>query len=193
MGRSSAEQAAQNRARIVEAASRQFRARGIENVSVADVMAAVGMTVGGFYKHFASKDLLVREACALSFEQALGNWKRAASRSDTATGAELIVQHYFKARPPEQTCPMIAFGPDALRENARDTKREAFAHGAEALFELFRQQVPDSGADRVSAKQASVLFAAIVGAKLLAEATNRSDWAASVMSSVAAATSEAGR
>ena len=59
MGRSSAEQALRNRARIVEGASRLFRERGVEAVSVADIMAAVEMTVGGFYKHFASKEALV--------------------------------------------------------------------------------------------------------------------------------------
>ena len=64
MGRSSAEQALQNRASIVEIASRLFRERGIEAVSVADVMAAAGMTVGGFYKHFASKGGCFRPAAS---------------------------------------------------------------------------------------------------------------------------------
>lgn len=193
MGRSSVEQAAQNRARIVEAASRLFRARGIENVSVADVMASVGMTVGGFYRHFASKDLLVREACAVSFEQSLGNWQRAAKREGTATGANLIVQHYFKARPAEQTCPMIAFGSEVSRKKTEELARETFLRGAETLFEVFRQQFPNSENNNDTADRAAVLFSAMIGAKLLASATNGSDWSASLMNSVASAASEAGR
>ena len=55
MGRSSQEKAQENRARILQNASQLFRQHGVENVSIADVMAACGMTVGGFYKHFASK------------------------------------------------------------------------------------------------------------------------------------------
>jgi TetR/AcrR family transcriptional repressor of nem operon len=69
MGRVSQAQAAQNRERIVGTAARLFRERGIAGVSVADVMAEAGLTHGGFYKHFASKDALVAEAVALAFAQ----------------------------------------------------------------------------------------------------------------------------
>lgn len=62
MGRSSRQQADANRARIVEIASGLFRARGIEAVSIGDVMKAAGLTQGGFYRHFASKDALAAEA-----------------------------------------------------------------------------------------------------------------------------------
>jgi TetR/AcrR family transcriptional repressor of nem operon len=68
MGRSSSEQALQNRTKIVEGASRLFREHGVESVSVAQIMASVGMTTGDFYKHFETKDALVQEACALSFD-----------------------------------------------------------------------------------------------------------------------------
>ena len=67
MGRSSRSQANANRVRIVEVASGLFRAHGIEAVSISDIMKAAGMTQGGFYKHFASKDALAAEACELAF------------------------------------------------------------------------------------------------------------------------------
>src|SRR5216110_1348387 len=60
--RRSQEDAAKTRARIVEEASTLFRARGIDATSVADVMSALGLTVGGFYRHFDSKEALVTEA-----------------------------------------------------------------------------------------------------------------------------------
>src|SRR5690349_9427188 len=69
MGRVSQAQAAQNRERIVDTAARLFRERGMAGVSVADVMAEAGLTHGGFYKHFASKDALVAEAVTLAFTQ----------------------------------------------------------------------------------------------------------------------------
>ena len=72
MGRSSRSQASANRVRIVEVASGLFRAHGIEAVSISDVMKAAGMTQGGFYKHFASKDALAAEACELAFTKAVG-------------------------------------------------------------------------------------------------------------------------
>lgn len=67
MSRVSQAEARANRERVVEAASRLFRQRGVANVSVVDVMRAVGLTQGGFYKQFASKDALVAEAEAKGF------------------------------------------------------------------------------------------------------------------------------
>ena len=58
------EQAAENRRKILAAASRLFRAKGFDGVGVADVMAEAGFTHGGFYNHFASKEALAAEACA---------------------------------------------------------------------------------------------------------------------------------
>ncbi|WP_431193159.1 TetR/AcrR family transcriptional regulator [Streptomyces tendae] len=68
MGRVSKAQAQENRQRVVETASRLFREQGT-NVSVADLMKAVGLTHGGFYKQFASKEALVDEATAYAFEE----------------------------------------------------------------------------------------------------------------------------
>jgi len=64
------EQAEQNRQLIVETASRMFRLRGLENVTVADVMKESGFTHGGFYNHFKSKEELAAEALASAFEVA---------------------------------------------------------------------------------------------------------------------------
>jgi TetR/AcrR family transcriptional repressor of nem operon len=68
--RRSREEAARTRRNAVAAASRLFRQRGIEAVSVADVMAQVGLTTGGFYRHFESKEALLKEACAEAFVHA---------------------------------------------------------------------------------------------------------------------------
>ncbi|MFD0522672.1 TetR/AcrR family transcriptional regulator [Paractinoplanes durhamensis] len=69
MGRVSQAQAQENRKRIVETAARLFRERGVAGVSVADVMAEVGLTHGGFYKQFASKEALVAEAVGQAFDE----------------------------------------------------------------------------------------------------------------------------
>ncbi len=66
--RKSREEAAQTRKRIVEAASCEFRKNGIVATGLNDLMKAAGLTHGGFYKHFESKDQLVAEACAEAVE-----------------------------------------------------------------------------------------------------------------------------
>ena len=63
MPRVSRKQAELNREIIVEAATRLFRERGIHGISVSDVMAAAGLTHGGFYGHFESREALATEAC----------------------------------------------------------------------------------------------------------------------------------
>src|SRR5262245_19371914 len=60
------EQVAENRQKILEAASRLFRDRGYDGVTVAEVMGAAGLTHGGFYGHFASKDELIAETLAVA-------------------------------------------------------------------------------------------------------------------------------
>src|SRR3954466_8705666 len=67
MGRVSQAQAQENRRTVVRTAARLFRERGVPGVSVADVMNAAGLTHGGFYKQFASKEALVAEATGRAF------------------------------------------------------------------------------------------------------------------------------
>ena len=62
--RKSKQEAAETRRRIVKAAAAKFRLNGIGGTGLSDLMAAAGLTHGGFYRHFESKDQLVAEACA---------------------------------------------------------------------------------------------------------------------------------
>ena len=62
---------AETRKRILAAASSEFRRRGFDGASLADLMAAAGLTLGGFYKHFGSKEQLIDEAFAVAAESEL--------------------------------------------------------------------------------------------------------------------------
>src|SRR5258708_40178378 len=90
------EQAAANRRKIVHVASTLFRRHGFEGIGVADIMKGAGLTHGGFYGHFASKDDLAAEACT----RALGgdDWaERLAGTPNPSLGA--VVRGYLCARP----------------------------------------------------------------------------------------------
>src|SRR6476620_10123915 len=65
---------AETHSRIVRVAAKRFRERGLEGIGVADVMKEAGVTVGGFYKHFDSRDELVVEALATAFQD-LDHWE----------------------------------------------------------------------------------------------------------------------
>src|SRR5688500_15554793 len=91
------EKAAQNRQRIVDVASRAFRARGLEGIGVADLMDAAGLTHGGFYGHFESKADLQAEACKAALDPAVARWQAAIDDSpDDALRS--IVEGYLSER-----------------------------------------------------------------------------------------------
>jgi TetR/AcrR family transcriptional repressor of nem operon len=151
MGRVSQAQAQQNRMRIVETAARLFRERGVAGVSVADVMAEVGLTHGGFYKQFASKDALVAEAVGKAFGDLRGRLG--------ATDRETFIREYLSPEhrdDPGTGCPAAGFGGDLAREERGSAAVPAYAEGLE--------QYADWLGDLPS-------VAMLVGAMVLARAT----------------------
>src|SRR6476646_6385709 len=104
--RKSREEAAQTRRRIVEAASCEFRKCGIVATGLNDLMRAAGLTHGGFYKHFESKDQLVAEACADAVEMTIcERLAAAASEKGGAAAAYFSVGHRDN---PATGCPLSA-------------------------------------------------------------------------------------
>src|SRR3954451_8301985 len=115
------EETAATRAKIVAAAARLFRARGIDATSVADVMSALGLTVGGFYRHFDSKEALVAEAID------------AASRETSDSG--LLLDRYLShahRQHPGQGCPVAALCSEV--GHASKATKKAFTAAIERLL-----------------------------------------------------------
>ena len=81
--------------KVVEAASRRFRKDGIEATGVVDLMADVGLTHGGFYAHFESRDELIREAAARAFDAAEG--RTAAALEDAEDPLAAFADFYLSA------------------------------------------------------------------------------------------------
>lgn len=87
--RVSREEASGNRERVVATAAEKFRERGYDGISVVDLMKAAGMTHGGFYKRFASKDALMAEATELALASNLEHWRKAIARDPSRPAAAL--------------------------------------------------------------------------------------------------------
>jgi len=175
MGRSSRSQASENRTRILDVASGLFRAHGVEAVGIADIMKAAGMTQGGFYKHFDSKDALAVEACALAFDGAERSWRNVANDAGAAgrKGAQAIVDYYLTDKPPESTCPMIAFAPDAARRTTDDPLRETYSSGVQQLYQAFAEFSRKDGSAKAE-NDTRTMFAAMVGSNMLSK--SGSEW-----------------
>jgi TetR/AcrR family transcriptional repressor of nem operon len=183
MGRSSQQKAAENRERIVDCACTLFRERGVDNVSVADVMAANGMTVGGFYKHFESKDALIEEAFARTFGQSADTWEKVFEAADAKGGSRTseLVRRYLRNSAPERRCPILAFAPHVTTSDAAAGAAEAYASGTKGLFERFVEGERAKPADR---KAAMLLFAAMVGARVIEQAVGKAPWVKEMQAAV---------
>jgi TetR/AcrR family transcriptional regulator, transcriptional repressor for nem operon len=183
MGRSTKEQADTNHRSIVAAAGNLFRSRGYDAVGIADVMKAAGMTQGGFYKHFASKEALAAEAWAEGFGLSAALWKRKEKNSPSAD----IIDYYLASKPPEHRCPMVAHGEESARMEDGCELRGVYAEGAKALFDTFMDAAKASSMEK---DRAQLLFAAMVGANMLGRATDDADWVAALRKTVKAAARE---
>src|ERR1700755_1491772 len=120
--RKSREAAAQTRKRIVEAASCEFRKNGIVATGLNDLMKAAGLTHGGFYKHFASKDQLVAEATAAAVDSLLKEMA-AHPTFTSAVAAYLSTGHRDN---PASGCPLAALG-DELARSGKTARAAATA------------------------------------------------------------------
>jgi TetR/AcrR family transcriptional repressor of nem operon len=167
----SREQAAQNRDRIIDVAARLFRENGFDGIGVADLMKSAGMTHGGFYGHFQSKDDLAAQACRRALAHSAESWQALA---ETSRGDRLgvLAKRYLSQShrdSPGQGCVLAALGPDAAREGP--AVREAFTQGLQALVGILEQTV-DGRSRAARHKQALAIMAQMVGAMMLARAVD---------------------
>ncbi|WP_373376665.1 TetR/AcrR family transcriptional regulator [Cupriavidus nantongensis] len=175
MARASREQTDKNREAIEQASSRLFRERGLNGVSVAEVMADAGLTHGGFYGHFASKDALAAQACKRAFEESTARWQRRLDRAGGDHKAMLanLVEPYLTAAHcanPGVGCAAAALAVDVAREPAGKPVRQAYAEGLRTMIDDMAQTVA-SADPKQRHDQALVRMALLVGALTLARAT----------------------
>lgn len=169
MGRVTQEQARRNREHVVETASQLFRAQGT-GVSVTDLMNAAGLTHGGFYKQFASKDALVAEATAHAFQQFTARHTALDERyEDRAAARRAMVEAYLSVEHrdgPGDGCPTAGFAGDLARTEGDPRTRRVYADGVREFADWLASAGGDTAADDGLAQ-----LSTLVGALLLARTT----------------------
>ena len=163
MSKVSQARAAENRARVVEAASSLFRRKGVDGVGIRELMGEVGLTQGGFAGQFGSKDVLAGEACAHAFgvsERRL----MAAEQGNPSQRLRRMAEFYLAPKAPGTGCPMATLAGDAARAPIDGPMRRAFTNGLRGLADVIagQEQPNDKGL---------ALMAALVGAVVLRNAT----------------------
>ena len=162
--RKSKDEAARTREAIVAAAADHLRRTGITNSSLADMMAAAGLTHGGFYRHFRNKEQLVAEALSEAGAKSIAAFRRNIEKGGigAAVDSYLSRSHRDSAAP---ICPFAALGSEMARSS--DEVKEAAANILEALFIALAEGDTTSEARG----EAIVLFCALLGAMTLARST----------------------
>lgn len=165
------EEAARNRERIIDAAARLFRERGFDGIGVAELMNEVGLTHGGFYGHFASKDDLEVQACTRALARSLTLWKRRSERvQDNPLSA--IADVYLSAGhrdDPGAGCLLAALGSDVWRRSPGI--RHAVTEYLNSAFDLLTGLVP--GRSKAARRRKAIdTYARLVGALVLARAVD---------------------
>ena len=162
------EHKARTHQRIVKNAARRFRAEGLSAPGVAAVMKSSGLTVGGFYKHFGSKDELLAEAIEQGFLEHGEKLLAGLQGVPPADRWKVIVRHYLspeQCEHPETGCPMATLGPEIAR--ARPAIRKRIASVMKARRARMLEFMPgDTDAERE--KNFNIIFPAMAGAILVA-------------------------
>lgn len=159
--RKSNEEAARTRQTIIAAAADEIRRSGIAEASVANVMAAAGLTPGGFYRHFESKDHLVTESLEKAGNEVVRNLRKVLADGKF----DDVVDTYIRATKPDDNgmpaCPISALGSEVARSGPET--REAITKVMEEMFSVF-----GPGGGKAGRRKGIFAFAALVGSLTLA-------------------------
>jgi TetR/AcrR family transcriptional repressor of nem operon len=158
----------ETRQRIIEVASEMFRRDGVEAVGIAGLMAEAGLTHGGFYAHFRSKEELVREAMLWAFEHSR---LRREVGGDKAAALEALIRSYLGPThrdAPERGCAVAALVSEIARHET--ATREVFAEKLEALTGRIAGLLPNSVPEAERAATATAMFGTMLGTLQMARA-----------------------
>jgi TetR/AcrR family transcriptional regulator, transcriptional repressor for nem operon len=153
--------------RIVRKASVRLREKGAHGIGVADLMKEAGLTHGGFYAHFDSREALVIEAFNYAMDRSTERWRKMAEETPPEKRFATIVESYLTALhrdDPGHGCAVPTLGPEIARESAKT--RKAFAAKLDEMIEMMADQVPELPR-KVARQQAIAALSTMAGALVL--------------------------
>jgi TetR/AcrR family transcriptional repressor of nem operon len=165
------EKAAENREKVVAAAARLFRERGLDGVGIDAVAAEARLTHGAVYSHFKSKDDLAAAAIAHAMKRSMGEWLDLTKGLDAAPAFERLMKAYVSRthrNEPEAGCAIATLGAGAPRSG--DALRDVFCDGVTQLIDVLTA-VSDGATAAERRSSAIVRAATMMGAIVMSRAT----------------------
>ncbi|UYO52537.1 TetR/AcrR family transcriptional regulator [Rhodopseudomonas palustris] len=154
--------------RIVRRASVKLREKGAHGIGVADLMKDAGLTHGGFYAHFASREALVIEAFSYAMDRSTERWRKLAEELPPEQRLAALVDGYLSANhrdDPGRGCAVPALGAEIARESPKT--RKAFAAKLDDMIAMIAAQCVDAP-PKTARKQAMATLATMMGTLVLA-------------------------
>jgi len=179
--RYSREHKLETHARIVKKASVRLREKGAHGIGVADLMKDAGLTHGGFYAHFDSREALVIEAFSYAMERSTERWRKLAEKTPPDKRLATIVDSYLTAvhrDDPGHGCAIPTLGAEIARESPKT--RKAFAVKLEQMIEMLAAQVPGVP-HNAARKRALAAIATMMGTLVLARIAGNGDFSDEIL------------
>lgn len=161
--------------RIVRKASTRLREKGAHGVGVADLMKEAGLTHGGFYAHFDSREALMIEAFGYAMDRSMEHWRKITAEVSPEKRLALIADAYLSVvhrDNPGHGCSIPALGAEIARESPK--ARKAFAGKLDEMIELLADFIPNMPR-KAARKQAIATLATMAGTMLLARVAGSSE------------------
>jgi TetR/AcrR family transcriptional repressor of nem operon len=179
--RYSREHKLETHARIVKKAAVRLREKGAHGVGVADLMKEAGLTHGGFYAHFDSREALVIEAFAYAMDRSTERWRKLAEATAPEKRLATIVNSYLTPThrdDPGHGCAVPTLGAEIARESPRT--RKAFAAKLEQMVDMMTEQTPDVPR-KAARKQAMAAIATMMGTLVLARIAGNGEFSDEIL------------
>jgi TetR/AcrR family transcriptional regulator, transcriptional repressor for nem operon len=179
--RYSKEHKQETHARIVRKASVRLREKGAHGIGVADLMKEAGLTHGGFYAHFDSREALLIEAFAFAMDRSMEYWRKATAETSPEKRLAMIVDSYLTAShrdDPGRGCAVPTLGAEIARESPK--ARKAFAAKLEQMIDMIAEQLIDLP-PKAARKQAAVTLATMMGTLVLSRIAGNGEFSDDIL------------
>jgi len=187
----SKEKMAQHREEILSAAAKSFRERGFDGISVADLMREVGLTHGGFYGHFESKEELVALASQRAMNDTAARWENVLKEAN-GNPLDALATFYLSRRHSEKPgtgCLFAAIGSDISRQPF--SVRKVITDGFQRFIDIIASIVPGKTKE-LRREKAIVTYASLIGGLILARSVADTPLATEILQAVASSLSQNG-
>lgn len=162
----------ENREIVLDTAARLFREKGFDGIGIIDLMKSAGLTSGGFYKNFESKEDLIAKSCQRLSERAVGRWKEHIANPEIRDPLKRIASSYLSEKNRDNlstTCMYSTLAAEVPRHGK--AVQDVFAEGLESVLEVLSTLVPGS-TDEERRANAIAMFSQWVGALILSRAAS---------------------